>query len=307
MANNGKIRFLRANASNLDSSKKLKAGQPLYIADKNYLTVGNLNDDNKASNAQPIDARRIHGYTSDNNTLNNTNTGEYKVEPYIFDTNKSGLLIKAPDEIKLEADKVSATEFTGNLKGNVSGNVTGDLTGNVTGNLTGNVTGNCSGSSSSCTGNAGTVTNGVYTTDFNTSNQTSFGSYIIEKKKRLFYNSSGKSTSESNTSISINLSESVSSSDVVEIVYKQQITNGIKRSRFTGLSARITDFYYYGSSNSTSIYFLNFPLSISGTSMTVNRSSTKVISLPNTEGGTVTQTLRSDFDVTIYAVYKIIE
>ena len=104
MANNGKIRFLRANASALDSSKKLNAGQPLYIVDKNYLTVGNLTDDDKASNAQPIDARRIHGYTSDNSTLNNTNTGEYKVEPYTYtesDATKSGVEIKAPDQVKV--------------------------------------------------------------------------------------------------------------------------------------------------------------------------------------------------------------
>jgi hypothetical protein len=38
------------------------------------------------------------------------------------------------------------------------------FTGNVVGNVTGNVTGNVSGSSGSCTGNAATVTNGVYTT-----------------------------------------------------------------------------------------------------------------------------------------------
>ena len=42
--------------------------------------------------------------------------------------------------------------------------VTGTITGNVTGNLTGNVTGNVTGSSGSTTGNAATVTNGVYTT-----------------------------------------------------------------------------------------------------------------------------------------------
>jgi hypothetical protein len=38
------------------------------------------------------------------------------------------------------------------------------VTGGITGSLTGNVTGNVSGSSGSCTGNAATVTNGVYTT-----------------------------------------------------------------------------------------------------------------------------------------------
>jgi hypothetical protein len=44
--------------------------------------------------------------------------------------------------------KVTATGFMGTL----------------TGNVTGNVTGNTSGTSGSCTGNAGTVTNGIYTT-----------------------------------------------------------------------------------------------------------------------------------------------
>ena len=40
----------------------------------------------------------------------------------------------------------------------------GGFTGNLIGNVTGNVTGNVSGSSGSCTGNAATVTNGIYTT-----------------------------------------------------------------------------------------------------------------------------------------------
>ena len=45
---------------------------------------------------------------------------------------------------------------------------TGTIAGTFTGNLTGNVTGNVSGSSGSTTGNAATVTNGVYTTDTGT-------------------------------------------------------------------------------------------------------------------------------------------
>jgi hypothetical protein len=45
---------------------------------------------------------------------------------------------------------------------------TGAIAGTFTGNLTGNVTGNVSGSSGSTTGNAATVTNGVYTTDTGT-------------------------------------------------------------------------------------------------------------------------------------------
>lgn len=36
-----------------------------------------------------------------------------------------------------------------------------------------------------CTGNSATVTNGVYTTNFNTSSQTKFGDYIIPKKKLI--------------------------------------------------------------------------------------------------------------------------
>ena len=45
--------------------------------------------------------------------------------------------------------------------------------GTIYGNLTGNVTGNTSGSSGSCTGNAATVTNGLYTTDRITTTGTS--------------------------------------------------------------------------------------------------------------------------------------
>ena len=43
--------------------------------------------------------------------------------------------------------------------------------GTVAAAFTGNVTGNVTGSSGSCTGNAGTVTNGVYTTNFTGTNQ----------------------------------------------------------------------------------------------------------------------------------------
>ena len=59
----------------------------------------------------------------------------------------------------------SAGTHTGAVTGNVTGNVTGDVTGDLTGDVTGDVTGNVSGSSGSCTGNAATVTNGVYTTN----------------------------------------------------------------------------------------------------------------------------------------------
>ena len=55
----------------------------------------------------------------------------------------------------------SAGTHTGAVTGNVTGNVTGDVTGDLTGDVTGDVTG----SSGSCTGNAATVTNGVYTTN----------------------------------------------------------------------------------------------------------------------------------------------
>lgn len=88
---------------------------------------------------------------------------------------------------------ISAPSFTGNVTGNLTGNVFGDVTGSVTGdttgfhtgsvtgdvvgnltgyvngNVTGNVTGDLTGDSygvhyGNVTGNAGTVTNGVYTT-----------------------------------------------------------------------------------------------------------------------------------------------
>jgi hypothetical protein len=57
---------------------------------------------------------------------------------------------------------------TGNVTGNLTGNTTGTHIGNVTGNLTGNTTGLHIGSvagnvTGNITGNAGTVTNGVYT------------------------------------------------------------------------------------------------------------------------------------------------
>ena len=56
---------------------------------------------------------------------------------------------------------------------------TGAIAGTFTGNITGNVTGNVTGSSGSTTGNAATVTNGVYTTDTGTVTSTMIANNTI--------------------------------------------------------------------------------------------------------------------------------
>ena len=59
---------------------------------------------------------------------------------------------------------------------------TGAIAGTFTGNITGNVTGNVTGSSGSTTGNAATVTNGVYTTDTGTVTNTMLAGSIANSK-----------------------------------------------------------------------------------------------------------------------------
>jgi len=81
----------------------------------------------------------------------------------------------------------SAGVHTGAVTGNVTGDVTGDLTGNSagvhTGNVTGNVTGNLTGDvTGTVSGNAGTVTNGVYTTDTGTVTNTMLAGSIGNAK-----------------------------------------------------------------------------------------------------------------------------
>lgn len=64
MAGNGMIRMLRGTSDKVaESTNKLEAGQPLYITDKNYLTVGDKSgDDSKAVNAKPITVRKVQGW-----------------------------------------------------------------------------------------------------------------------------------------------------------------------------------------------------------------------------------------------------
>ena len=81
----------------------------------------------------------------------------------------------------------SAGVHTGAVTGNVTGDVTGDLTGNSagvhTGNVTGNVTGDLTGDvTGTVSGNAGTVTNGVYTTDTGTVTNTMLAGSIGNAK-----------------------------------------------------------------------------------------------------------------------------
>lgn len=65
MAGKNSIQLLRISSNKLSSSDYLLDGQPLYIKDKNYLSIGN---DNSTINKQPITTRSIIGYVGDTNT-----------------------------------------------------------------------------------------------------------------------------------------------------------------------------------------------------------------------------------------------
>ena len=67
MAGNGMIRMLRGTSDKVaESTGKLEAGQPLYITDKNYLTVG---DGTKNVKAKPITVREVQGWWADNDNI----------------------------------------------------------------------------------------------------------------------------------------------------------------------------------------------------------------------------------------------
>lgn len=63
MAGNDAIHLLRGNG--VDETTTLNAGQPYYNAEKNYLTIGNLEDDNKKINALPVVTPAIFAYPGD--------------------------------------------------------------------------------------------------------------------------------------------------------------------------------------------------------------------------------------------------
>ena len=63
MAGNDAIHLLRGNG--VDDTTTLNAGQPYYNAEKNYLTIGSVEDDNKKINALPVVTPAIFAYSGD--------------------------------------------------------------------------------------------------------------------------------------------------------------------------------------------------------------------------------------------------
>ena len=102
-------------------------------------------------------------------TSNNSTFNEIYVGSEVRTNINNGLLYvdKTNTEVGINTttpDRTLHVAGTARITGDTLVGGTLGVTGQITGNLTGNVTGNVSGSSGSTTGNAATVTNGVYTT-----------------------------------------------------------------------------------------------------------------------------------------------
>ena len=96
MAGYNSIKILRGNSKNL--SGNLMSGQPLYIRDKNYLTVGSSDGD--VINKAPITVRELVGWSSDNGGIISTNSNGYYIRS---NSTSNGLDIFASQPINISA------------------------------------------------------------------------------------------------------------------------------------------------------------------------------------------------------------
>lgn len=76
---NAKIKLLRGNTNNLNSTTNLDPGQPLFVMDKNYLIIGDKS--NKKLNGKPITVREVKGYYEDSNGITTSKASEYSFGP----------------------------------------------------------------------------------------------------------------------------------------------------------------------------------------------------------------------------------
>ena len=131
MANNGRIRLLRTDSSKLNSVTKLVPGQPLYIDDKNYLTIAGKSE--KSINALPINVRTVKGYYSDSSTLTNVITSMYEFSG----DSANRTYIKSPDEfyLKIINDNYLRASSNGQVINNLTYNIDLYKNTNVTGSL----------------------------------------------------------------------------------------------------------------------------------------------------------------------------
>lgn len=118
MANNGRIRLLRTTTDKLvTSSEQLVPGQPLYISDKNYLTIGSVDKLSLAS--EPITVRKVVGYYDDTNSITTGRTNLYEFSGNVTD----GVVIRTPDKLNINvgSDKYLSVSNSDLLTGNTSG------------------------------------------------------------------------------------------------------------------------------------------------------------------------------------------
>ena len=116
--NKQSIQILRGNNNTIvaNSEDKLLDGQLLYNKDKNYLTVGKvkikktdgtIDEDNSSYNftSQPIRVRELGGFSSDDSSIGEENTGEFYIK---HDSETSALTLSDSSLIKFKAGKNEA-------------------------------------------------------------------------------------------------------------------------------------------------------------------------------------------------------
>ena len=82
MAGYNGIKILRGNSGSLSGKGDLLEGQPLYIKDKNYLTVGGGTNGARI-NQSPITVRELIGYADDNNGITGSINNSYSISPNV--------------------------------------------------------------------------------------------------------------------------------------------------------------------------------------------------------------------------------
>lgn len=113
--NKQSIQILRgSNDTIANSTDKLLDGQLLYNKDKNYLTVGKvkktggtIDEDNSSYNftSQPIRVRELGGFSSDDSSIGEENTGEFYIK---HDSETSALTLSDSSLIKFKAGENEA-------------------------------------------------------------------------------------------------------------------------------------------------------------------------------------------------------
>ena len=106
MTNRKSIQILRTSENGINNDNKdtiLLDGQPLYNKQKNYLTIGNIGDNNKTVARKPITVREVIGYVGDSENIGGSFSNEYCLK---YDA--GSLNLQSPNNAKIKAiNKVS--------------------------------------------------------------------------------------------------------------------------------------------------------------------------------------------------------